>query len=101
MALWSAIEDEDKAARLAAILCLCGALNLPIVHFSVEWWSTLHQGASILRLDGPTIHPDMLGPLAVMAGAFFCLFVALTLTNMRSAIQRRRVEAARLRGASA
>jgi heme exporter protein C len=57
----------------------------------------LHQPASLLRADGPSIHPSMLGPLAVMAGAFVALFVGLTLTNMRAAIQRRRVEAARLR----
>lgn len=101
IALWNAIEDEEKAARLAGILCLAGALNLPIVHFSVEWWSTLHQGSSLLRADGPSIHPEMLAPFAVMAGGFFCLFVALTLINMRAAVQRRRVEAARLRGAAA
>lgn len=101
LALWSAIEDEEKAARLAAILCLAGAINIPIVHFSVEWWSTLHQGSSLLRADGPSIDPSMLAPFGVMAGAFFCLFIALTLANMRSAIQRRRVEAARLRGANA
>ncbi|HRP11227.1 MAG TPA: cytochrome c biogenesis protein CcsA, partial [Terricaulis sp.] len=100
IALWAAIEDEEKAARLAAILCLAGLINLPIVKFSVDWWSTLHQGASILRADGPSIHASMLGPLAVMAGAFFTLFVGLTLTNMRAAIHRRRVEAARLRAAS-
>jgi heme exporter protein C len=97
LALWAAIEEEEKAARLAAILCLAGLINLPIVKFSVDWWSTLHQPASLLRADGPSIHPSMLGPLAVMAGAFVALFVGLTLTNMRAAIQRRRVEAARLR----
>jgi heme exporter protein C len=97
LALWAAIEEEEKAARLAAILCLAGLINLPIVKFSVDWWSTLHQPASLLRADGPSIHPSMLGPLAVMAGAFVALFVGLTLTNMRTAIQRRRVEAARLR----
>jgi heme exporter protein C len=101
IALWNAIDDEERAARLAAILCLCGALNLPIVHFSVEWWSTLHQGSSLLRANGPSIDPSMLAPFLIMAGAFLCLFVTLTLTNMRSAILRRRVEAARLRSAGA
>jgi heme exporter protein C len=97
IALWAAIEDEEKAARLAAIVCLAGLINLPIVKFSVDWWSTLHQPASILRAGGPSIDSSMLGPLAVMAGAFFLLFAGLTLTNMRAAILRRRVEAARLR----
>jgi heme exporter protein C len=100
IALWNAIEDEEKAARMAAILCLVGLINLPIIHFSVDWWSTLHQPASILRADGPTIHPDMLGPLFAMIGAYFFLFTTLLLTNMRAAINRRRVEAARLRSAA-
>lgn len=99
IALWSSIEDEEKAARLAAILCLAGLVNLPIVKFSVDWWSTLHQPASVFRPGGSTIHPSMLGPLFTMAGAFAALFGALLLMNMRSAILRRRVEAARLRNA--
>ncbi len=98
IALWASIEDEEKAARLAAILCLAGLINLPIVKFSVDWWSTLHQPASILRSGGSAIHPSMMGPLFTMAGAYLALFGALTLYNMRAAIQRRRVEAARLRG---
>jgi heme exporter protein C len=101
IALWGAIEDEDKAARLAAILCLAGLINLPIVHFSVDWWSTLHQPASILRSGGSSIHPTMMGPLFTMAGAYLCLFAALLMTNMRAAVYRRRVEAARLRGSNA
>lgn len=98
LALWASIEDEEKAARLAAILCLAGLVNLPIVKFSVDWWSTLHQPASILRSGGSAVHPSMMGPLFTMAGAYLCLFGALTLYSMRAAIQRRRVEAARLRG---
>jgi heme exporter protein C len=101
IALWNAIEDEEKAARLAAILCLAGLINIPIVHFSVDWWSTLHQGASILRPEGPSIHASMLGPLFTMAAAFLFLFAGLTMMNMRAAIYRRRIEAARLRGADA
>ena len=100
IALWNAVEDEEKAARLAAILCLAGLINLPIVHFSVEWWSTLHQPASIIRSGGSAMHPSMLGPLLTMAGAYASLFGALTLFNMRAAIHRRRVETARLRGAA-
>jgi heme exporter protein C len=99
--LWSAIEDEEKAARLAAIICLAGVINLPIVKFSVDWWSTLHQPASVLRLDGSTIDASMMGPLMTMAFAYLSLFAALLLMNMRAAIHRRRVEAARLREAQA
>jgi heme exporter protein C len=83
---------------MAAILCLVGLINLPIVHFSVDWWSTLHQPASILRAEGPSIHGDMLIPLFVLVGAYFFLFSALLMANMRASIYRRRVEAARLRG---
>ena len=97
IALWSAIDDEEKAARLAAILCLVGLVNLPIIKFSVEWWSTLHQPASVLRAEGSAVHPAMLGPLLTMAGAYAALFGALLMVNMRAAIHRRRVEAVALR----
>lgn len=101
IALWSAIEDEEKAARLAAILCLVGLINLPIIKFSVDWWSTLHQPASIMRSGGSAIHPSMLGPLLTMAAGFFFLFASLVMMNMRAAIFRRRVESARARGGEA
>lgn len=94
IALWSAVEDEEKAARLAAILCLVGAINLPIVHFSVDWWSTLHQPASIIRSGGSAIHPEMMGPLFTMAFAYLFLFAAAVMTNMRAAVHRRRAERA-------
>ncbi|MGE0594726.1 MAG: heme ABC transporter permease [Hyphomonadaceae bacterium] len=98
IALWQAIEDEEKAGRLAAILCLVGLLNLPIIHFAVEWRGALHQAPSVIRTGGASIHPEMLGPLLAMAFAYLALFGALLLTNMRAAVNRRRVEAARERG---
>jgi len=101
IALWSAIDDEEKAARLAAILCLVGLINLPIIKFSVDWWSTLHQPASIMRSGGSSIHPTMLGPLLTMAGGYLLLFGALLLMNMRASVFRRQVEAARLKGIGA
>lgn len=100
IALWSAIDDEQRAARVAAVLCLAGLVNLPIVHYSVEWWSTLHQPASIVRSGGAAMHPSMMGPLFAMAAAYFALFAALLLMNMRASVYRRRVEVARLRGAA-
>jgi len=100
IALWNAVEDEEKAARLAAILCLVGLINVPIVRFSVEWWSSLHQPPSIMRSGGSAIHPSMMAPLMTMAGAYLALFAALTLYNMRASIFRRRVQAAELRGAA-
>jgi heme exporter protein C len=91
MALWRAVDDPSRAARAAAVLTLVGAINLPIIKFSVEWWNTLHQPASVLRLGGPTIHPSLLVPLLVMAFAFTLLFVTLHLSAMRNEILRRRI----------
>ena len=91
MALWRAIEDPGRAARAVAILTLVGAVNLPIIKFSVDWWNTLHQPASVFRVGGPTIDPAMLWPLLVMAVAFSALFAALHLAGMRTEILRRRV----------
>ncbi|MCC6889825.1 MAG: heme ABC transporter permease [Hyphomicrobiales bacterium] len=91
LALWRTVEDPARAARAVAVLTLVGAINLPIIKFSVDWWSTLHQPASVLRLDGPTIHASLLTPLLVMALAFVLLFVALHLAAMRNEIMRRRV----------
>lgn len=91
MALWRTIEDPGKAARAAAILTLVGVVNLPIIKFSVDWWNTLHQPASVFRMGGPTIHPSMLWPLLIMAVAFTTLFIALHLMAIRNEILRRRV----------
>src|SRR5216683_7015378 len=91
MALWRTVDDPSRAGRAAAILTLVGAINLPIIKFSVDWWNTLHQPASVFRMGGPAIDPSMLMPLAVMAIAFTLLFVALHLGAMRNEILRRRV----------
>ncbi|MFT0891050.1 heme ABC transporter permease [Pseudochelatococcus sp. G4_1912] len=89
--LWRAIEEPSSAARAAAIMTLVGVINLPIVKFSVDWWNTLHQPASVLRLGGSTIDPSMLWPLLVMAAGFTLLAVTLHLAGMRTEILRRRV----------
>jgi heme exporter protein C len=95
IALWQSIEEPGRAGRAAAILGLVGAINIPIIKFSVDWWNTLHQPASIVRVGGPTIDPSMLWALAVMALAFTLLFVLLHLIAMRAEILRRRVRAMR------
>lgn len=94
IALWRATRDPARAMRPAAILCLVGAINLPVVKYSVDWWSTLHQPASVLRLDGPTIHASLLAPLMVMAVAFLALFIAVWLMATRTEIRRARWRAA-------
>ncbi len=91
MALWRAIDDPNRAARAVAILTLAGFLNLPIIKFSVDWWNTLHQPASVLRIGGPAIHPSMLYPLLVMALAFSLLAIVMHAYGMRTEIMRRRV----------
>ena len=91
IALWRTIEDPTRAARVVAVLTLVGAINIPIIKFSVDWWNTLHQPASVLRLGGSTIHPTILVPLIVMLIAFTLLFLALHLAAMRNEIMRRRV----------
>jgi heme exporter protein C len=96
MALWRAVEDPSRAARAAAVLTLVGAINLPIIKFSVDWWNTLHQPASVLRMGGSTLDRAFLIPLLVMALAFSLLFVTLHLAAMRNEILRRRVRALQL-----
>lgn len=100
MALWRTMEDPIKAGKAAAILTLVGAVNLPVIKFSVNWWNTLHQPASVVRMDGPTIHPTILIPLLVMAAAFTLLFFVLHLMAMRNEILRRRLRAMRLKAAA-
>ncbi len=93
MALRAAIDDPGRAGRATAILALIGAVNVPIIKFSVNWWNTLHQPASVMRAGGPTIHSTLLIPLLIMAVAFTLLFAVLHLKAMRAEILRRRVEA--------
>jgi len=96
IALRGMIEDPSRAGQVIAILTLVGAVDLPVIKFSVDWWNTLHQPASVLRLDGPTIHPTILMPLLVMAVAFTLLFATLHLMAMRNEILRRRVRTQQL-----
>ena len=84
MALWGALEDRDKASRAASILALVGVVNIPIIKFSVDWWNTLHQPASLLRAGGPTLDPSMLRPLLVMIAAFSVYFVTVLLWRMKA-----------------
>ena len=91
MALWRAIPDKTRAAKLAAILAIVGFVNVPVIKFSVDWWNSLHQPASIIRADGPSIHPAMLTPLFLMIGAYMCAYIAMLLVSMRNELMARRL----------
>lgn len=86
IALQSAIDDKRTAARAGAVLALVGVVNIPIIHYSVEWWNTLHQGPTITKLDTPSIHIDMLIPLLIMAIAFNLYYAAMVLIRARHEI---------------
>lgn len=101
MALRTAVEEPSRAARLVAILTLVGFVNVPIIKFSVDWWNTLHQPASVFRVDGPTIHSSILVPLLICAVAMTLLFITLHVALMRTELMRRRVRGLRLRAVEA
>ena len=95
---WS-IDDEARSGRAAAILALVGLINLPIVHFSVNWWNSLHQGESIFRAGGPTIAPVFLIPLALTGVGYTFAFAALWMTRTRAEVWRRRAQMVAVRAA--
>jgi heme exporter protein C len=96
LALANAFDDQDRGARAGGILVMVGFVNVPIIKFSVDWWNTLHQPASVFRVDGPTIHPSMLWPLLVMALGFTTYFATVVLLRMRAEIARRKIQVMRL-----
>jgi heme exporter protein C len=90
--LLTAIEERDTAARAAAVLALVGVVNIPIIHYSVEWWSTLHQGATVTQFAKPSIDWTMLRPLLLMALSATLLYVAVALRLARAELLRRESE---------
>ena len=91
MALWRTFPDKTRAARLAAILAIVGFVNIPIIKFSVDWWNSLHQPASVLKAGGPSIHASMLAPLFLMAIGYMLFFAAALLQSMRNELMARRI----------
>ena len=89
IALRSSIEDPQRADRASAVLALVGVINLPIIHYSVYWWNTLHQGATITKMDKPSITMDMLWPLLVMIVGFQLFFAAVLFVRVRAEVIRR------------
>jgi len=100
MALWEAFDDPGRAGRAAAILALVGAINLPVIKFSVDWWNTLHQPASVLTLSGPKIHPQILWPLLLVALGFMAYYVWLLALRVRTEILSRQARILRFNAAA-
>lgn len=96
MAIWESYDDPSKAAKAAAILVLVGAINVPIIKFSVDWWNTLHQPASVATMDGPKIHSSILTPLLIMGSAYMSLFVTVFIIRVKAEILNRRLRMMRL-----
>jgi heme exporter protein C len=96
IALVNAFDDPGRGSRAGSVLALVGIVNLPIIKFSVDWWNTLHQPASVFRMGGPTIDASLLWPLLVMALGYLLLFKTLLLLRMRSALNERKARALRL-----
>jgi heme exporter protein C len=93
IALVDAFDDPERGAKAGSILALVGAVNLPIIKFSVDWWNTLHQPASVLKLGGPSIDGTMLRPLLLMALGFTCFFATLLLLRLETALLDRKIRA--------
>ena len=89
LVLRASFDDRDKADRVSAILAAVGAINVPIIHYSVEWWSTLHQGPTIARLDSPSITPDMLVPLLIMIVGFTVYFAWVAIVRLQGEVLER------------
>jgi heme exporter protein C len=98
IALVNAFDDRSRGARAGSLLALVGVVNLPVIKFSVDWWNTLHQPDSVMRLGGPTIATSMLLPLFVMWVGFVLVFCWLVLLRMRAALNERKMQALRLHG---
>ena len=100
MALVNAFDEPGRGERMGSILLLIGAVDVPIIHFSVEWWNTLHQPSSVFKIGGPTIVVAMLYPLLAMAVAYLCYFVAVVIVRMRAELVGRRIQALRMAAAA-
>ena len=97
MALQDAFDDAERGAKASAVLALVGFINVPIIKFSVDWWNTLHQPASVLKMSAPAIHSSMLVPLLLMALAFKGYYIWLLLIRIRGEINSMKIRALRLR----
>ena len=98
--LHDAFDDTSRGARAASILAVVGAINVPIIKFSVDWWNTLHQPASVVKLDGPAIHSSMLIPLLLMACGYTGFYLWMLIVRVRAEINTNKIRAIRIRQAN-
>ena len=96
MALVNGFDDPERGSRMGAILALVGFVNVPIIKFSVDWWNTLHQPASISRLDAPAIDPSMLTPLLLMAIGFKLFFISILIVRIKTQLLKKRIRTIQL-----
>jgi heme exporter protein C len=101
IALEGAFDDRSRGMRAAAILAIVGAVNVPIIKYSVDWWNTLHQPASVVKLDGPAIHSSMLTPLLLMAVGYTAFYFWVMFVRVRAEFNDARIQALRLRHSQA
>lgn len=92
LAIWATIEDKKRAARLASIFAMVGWINIPIIKYSVEWWNSLHQPASISKIGSPSLPGDIIAPLLMMAFAYTCLLAWLVINGVLQDIQKAKSE---------
>jgi heme exporter protein C len=100
MALNNAFDDPGRGAKSSSILALVGFVNVPIIKFSVDWWNTLHQPASVVKMDGPAIHSSILAPLLVMSVAFTTYYLWVLLIRIRQEVTANKVRALQMRQAT-
>ena len=99
MVLYNAFDDPTRGSRAAAILAIVGVINVPIIKYSVDWWNTLHQPASVVKMDGPAIHSSMLAPLILMAVGYTSFYFWVLFVRVRAEINENKLRALRIRQA--
>ena len=97
---WKLINDFDRANKISSLIAIIGLLNLPVIKYSVDWWNTLHQPASVLKLDGPAIHSSMLIPLLLMASGYTGFYLWMLIVRVRAEFNSNKIRAIRIRQAN-
>ena len=92
ISLYKSFEDKQQASKAAGVMAMVGIINLPVIHYSVEWWNTLHQGATVLKMDKPSMATEMLWPFLMSLVGWMLVCAAITLTRLQNEILRREIK---------